>query len=91
MTDRANDLARQLVVDAARRSIGLKKHLLAKVPTAGSDTEPATPLPGPGCWPVLTPDEIALGIRTAANVIREAGFPAEAARLSVLSEVHGHG
>lgn len=57
---------------------------------AGSNAEPAA-LPAPGSWPVLTEDEISLGFAMATNVIRSAGFPAEAARLSVLSEVHGHG
>ena len=90
MTDRANDLARYLVVETARRSTGLKKHLLAKAPTGGVDTEPSTPLPAPGCWPVLTADEISLGFAMATNVIRNAGFPAEAAQLSVLSGTHGH-
>lgn len=90
MTDRANDLARYLVVEAARRSTALRQHFTALVHNAGSDAEPAA-LPASGCWPVLTADEISLGFAMATNVIRSAGFPAEAARLSVLSEVHGHG
>lgn len=90
MTDRANDLARYLVVDAARRSTALQQHFIAMAHKAGSDALPIV-LPAPGCWPILTADEISLGFAMATNVIRNAGFPAEAAQLSVLSEVHGHG
>ncbi|POR42660.1 hypothetical protein [Methylobacterium sp. V23] len=90
MTDRANDLARYLVVDAARRSTALRRYFITKVPEPQSAVELAA-LPLPGCWPVLTEDEISLGFAMATNVIRNAGFPAEAAQLSILSEVHGHG
>jgi len=90
MTDRADDLARYLVVETTRHSTALQQHFVAMPPKDASDAEPS-PLPAPGCWPVLTADEISLGFAMATNVIRNAGFPAEAARLSVLREVHGNG
>ncbi|POR42699.1 hypothetical protein CRT23_11235 [Methylobacterium sp. V23] len=90
MTDRANDLARYLVVETARRSTALQQHFIEALPEPECIAEPS-PLPPPGSWPTLAPDEIALGFQAAINVIRNAGFPAEAAQLSVLREVHGHG
>ena len=89
MTDTSDRLALFLVVESALCSAGLRRHFFEAASKASAMVEPS-PLPPPGCWPTLAPDEIALGFAMATNVIRNAGFPAEAAQLSVLSGTHGH-
>lgn len=89
MIDRACNLAHLLVVDAAHRSAALAQYFIEQA-SAHPDHTGAVAEKPPQPWPPLQPDELSLGFVMAVNMIRGAGFAAEADRLAALSEVGGH-
>ena len=88
--DQATNLARFLVLDAARRSAALLQHFAEQAASFPDAAEQPMPRAA-GSWPTLTAEEIRAGFGMAERVVRGAGFDNEADRLATLGETHGNG